>query len=63
MPEVPGVDHKDEVRGVSKTSMIKDSTNPILEQRSHAPPVVILAWSEGPSVPTELSTDRVGLLI
>ncbi|KAF3648377.1 hypothetical protein FXO38_18196 [Capsicum annuum] len=55
MPEVPSVDHKIEAMGVLQTSMIKDSINSILTQRSHIPLAMILTRPKGTSVPTEPS--------
>lgn len=53
--EVPGADHRVEALSVSQMIMIEDSANPVLSHRSYMPPTVILAQSEAPLIPTNLS--------
>lgn len=60
MLEILGVNVRVERIDTSQTSMMKDSTNPILAQRSHTSLLVISSQFEGPLVPAEpTSIERV----
>lgn len=63
VPDILGVDHRIEVMGVAKKSMIKDLENPIFSKRYHVPQKVIPVPFEGPSIPGSRMTDRVKMLM
>lgn len=63
MSEVPGVDAREEARGVAQNSMIKGKANLVLTQRTHMPLIVILTQSEGLSVPVEPMIHREEMLV
>lgn len=60
IPKIQCVDLNVEMIGEAQTSLIKDLTNSIFSQRSCRAPTVILAHSEGPSIPEKPSDIQDG---
>lgn len=58
--KVTVVEYRFDAMVIDQMSFIKDLANPVLAQRIHRPPIMILALFKGPSVPTNPS-DRQGI--